>query len=434
MSVSRSEVAASAGVSDRIGALVAAGEALRARPIEDVLEVVAEACRRWREPGPDREDGEEALAAHYGVPRRSIAEILDTAFTTWTVQSLRDWITVELGDPAVLDGFVPLGGVHRRAFGPRLAVFLTARGVPTTPVADLVSALCVKSPTWLKPASGGDDLAKRFVRALSEIDPEVGDALVVEEWDKGSLDGDLVLASADVMVATGGAETMTAIQRKISLYTRLVLHGPRMSAAIVLKEALETDPDGVIEALARDTAFAGQMGCLSPVVAYVEAPPRELAGLVEPLHAACVQRWPCAPRSQTSLAERATFAEWRAWAGLEAASGQASWTGDVDSAWTVIARNGAALPEPLPIPRMLTLLPVRDVEDAVELLAHFPGAIATVGMAGPAGRVADLTGSLCAAGAERVCPIGSMQSPPAGWRRDGRMPLGDFVRWVDREE
>ncbi|HEY7600873.1 MAG TPA: acyl-CoA reductase, partial [Methylomirabilota bacterium] len=322
-------------VGERVRALVAAGEGLRARPLEEVLEVVAEACRLWRGPGPDREAGEVALAAHYGVPRPAIAEILDAGFGSWTVASLRDWVAGELGDPAVLDGFVPIGGAERLAFGPRLAVFLAARGVPTTPVADLVSALCVKSPAWLKPPTGADDLAQRFVRTLSEIDAGIAAALLVEGWGKGETDGELILGAADVLVATGGAETMLTLQRKVSPETRLVLHGPRTSAAIVLREALDADSGAVIAALARDTGFAGQMGCLSPVVAYVEASPRQVADLVEPLHAACVQRWPSAPRAQATLAERAAFAEWRSTAGVEAASERGSWRGDVDSAWTV---------------------------------------------------------------------------------------------------
>lgn len=431
MIVSGSKAAAPVDIHDRIRALTAAGESLRARPFQEVLEVVARACRRWREPGPEREAGEEALAAHYGVPRGPIAEILDTAFATWTAESLRDWVTGELGEPAVLDGFVPIGGVDRRAFGPRLAVFIAARGVPTTPVADLVSALCVKSPAWLKPPSGGDDLARRFVRTLSEIDPGVGDALLVEAWEEGSPDGDLVLASADLLVTTGGAETMTAIRRKIVPDTRLVLHGPRLSAAIVLREALDGDPDTVIEELARDTAFAGQMGCLSPVVAYVEAVSREAAELVQSLHGACVRRWPCAPRAQSSLAERAAFAEWRATMGLEAAGGRASWTGDVDSAWTVVARRRAGPVEPPPVPRMITLMPMKNADEAVDLLADGRGTIATVGVSGSAGRVVDLVRSLADAGVERICALGGMQSPPAAWRRDGRTTLGDLVRWVD---
>ncbi|MGH7550481.1 MAG: acyl-CoA reductase [Gemmatimonadota bacterium] len=419
------------GTAERVRTLVAAGEALRARPVGDVLEVVAEACRRWREPGPDRDAGEEALAAHYAVPRRSIAGILDSAFETWTFESLRDWIAAELGDPAVLDGFVSIGGTHRRAFGPRLAVFLAARGVPTTPVSDLVSTLCVKSPVWLKPPGGADDLAERFARTLADIDAAVGDAVVVEGWERGSREGDAILASADLVVTTGGADTVGAIQREVSADTRLILHGPRLSAAIVLREALGSEAVTTIDALARDTAFAGQMGCLSPVVAYVEASPPEVAELVEPLHRACSERWPCSPRGQTGIAERAAFAEWRGTAGLEAASGRLSWTGDIDSAWTIVTRRDVHPPDPPPVPRMLTLVPVEDATETLELFGRRRGTIATVGVAGAAGRVADLAEPLAAAGVERICPLESMQSPPASWRRDGRPTLADLVRWVD---
>jgi hypothetical protein len=433
VTVPGTESAIPAGGGDRIRDLVAAGEALRTRRLGDVLEVVAEACRRWRGPAPDREAGEETLAVRYGVPRRSIAEILDTAFSTWTVESLRDWVATELGDPAVLDGFVRLGGAHRRAFGPRLVAFLAARGVPTTPIADLLSALCVKSPSWLKPPGGGDDLAARFARTLTEIDAAIGQAVVVEGWERGSPEGEAVLASADVVVVTGGAETLASLQRDVSSSTRLVLHGPRMSAAIVLREALRFESGTTVRALARDTAFAGQMGCLSPLVAYVEATPLETAALVEPLHAACVERWPCPPREHAGIAERAAFAEWRATAGLEAAAGRLSWAGDADSAWTVVARRDAAPPEAPLVPRMLTLMPLEEAAEAVHLVARSRGTIATVGTVGPYDRVVDLAGALALAGVERVCPLGAMQSPPATWRRDGRATLVDLVHWAERE-
>ncbi len=433
MTMVGSEAAVSRSVRDRIRDLVAAGEALRSRPMKDVLEVVDEACRRWSEPGPDREAGEEALAAHYGVPRRSIAEILDTSFATWTFDNLLDWITVELGDPTALDGFVQLGGAYRRAFGPRLAVFLAARGVPTTPVADLVSALCVKSPAWLKPPGGGDDLAARFACTLSDVDPAIGAAVVVEEWERGSPEGDLILASADVAIVTGGAETLASMHRELSPETRLVLHGPRMSAAIVLREALASTRGTTIETLARDTAFAGQMGCLSPVVVYVEAPAAQTADLVQPIHAACVERWPCPPRERAGLGERAAFAEWRATAGLAAGAGQLTWVGDIDSPWTVVAQANPAPPEVPLVPRTLILMPLEDASEAVHLLSRAPATIATVGMAGFYERVAGLGEMLSPAGVERICPLGVMQSPLASWRRDGRATLGDLVRWADRE-
>lgn len=419
---------------DRVPGLVAAGEALRERPLAEILEVVAEACGRWHEPGPDRDAGEEALASHYGVPRPAITEILDAAFPTWTIQSLRDWIASELGDPAALDGFVPVAGIHRRALGPRLLVFLGARGVPTTPVADLVSALCVKSPAWLKPPSGGDDLAERFARTVADVDPAVGEAVAVARLERGSPESDAVLAAADTVVSTGGAATIATLRRDVSSETRLVLHGPRLSAAIVLREALVADAGSVIELLARDTAFAGQMGCLSPVVAYVEGPPAEVAELVEPLHAACARYWPCPPRGQAAIAERVAFAEWRATAGLEVAGRRLAWTGDVDSAWTVAMHHVILPPDPSPVPRMLTLMPVEEVSEVLEPLDRRRGLIATVGIGGPATRAAGVSESLAGAGVERICPLGRMQRPPAAWRRDGRPTLADLVRWADREE
>jgi hypothetical protein len=82
---------------------------------------------------------------------------------------------------------------------------------------------------------------------------------------------------------------------------------------------------------------------------------------------------------------------------------------------------------------MLTLNPLEDIVDAVDLLSARRGTIAAVGMSGPADRVTDLARSLAEVGVERICPLGRMQCPPAAWRRDGRTTLTDLVRWVDRE-
>ena len=36
-------------------------------------------------------------------------------------------------------------------------------------------------------------------------------------------------------------------------------------------------------------------------------------------------------------------------------------------------------------------------------------------------------------GVSRVCSLGTMQTPPLGWRHDGRPALADLVRWIDWE-
>lgn len=382
---------------------------------------------------PHRRDGEEALAAHWRVPAAAIAEVLDGAFGTWTRSALADWIELEIGALPVLEDFAPLGGVRRRAHGPRLLAVIAARGVPTTIVGDLLAGLLLKAPVWVKPASGADDLAARFADTVADCDPGLGAAIEVSSWRTGSETETAVLAAADTIVATGGTETIAAMRGEIAPDQRVILHGPRLSAAILTKEALAGAGDETIAALARDTAFAGQMGCLSPVVAYVEAAPRDVADLLGPVQAACAGRWPCPPRLEAPPAERAAYAEWQALAGVEAAAGVGGpWVGETGDAWSVQVR-GAAPPAPPAIPRLLILAPVERAETAAALCAERRGTIACVGIEGPPRRIAELARTLGAAGVERVTRLGRMQNPPVAWRRDGRPTLADLVRWVDWE-
>lgn len=420
----------------RVEALREAGARLAARPVRQVVSTLVEACSRWADPeDPDRRAGVDALAAHFEVPAVAIEPILDAAFPRWGESALLGWIESELGSPEVLDGFASIGGADRRARGPRLMVALAARGVPTTPVGDLLSGLLLKAPTWVKPATGADDLVARYAATLRTIDPEVGEAVETTGWRSGREEiGETVLSRADAVVATGGEETMAAMRGSVDPETRLVLHGPRLSAAIVCEEALERDRERVLAALADDVAFAGQLGCLSPVVAYFEAPVAVVNEVAEPLRSECEKRWPAPSRRRSPTRERSAWAEWTALAAVEAAAGTAGTiAGGADRAWTVQARVRASAPDPPPVPRALVIAPVESATEAVGLCTRRRGLLAAVGVAGAADRIADLAPKLAAAGVERICPLGRMQRPPLAWRRDGRTTLAELVRWVDLE-
>ncbi|HUP19553.1 MAG TPA: acyl-CoA reductase, partial [Gemmatimonadota bacterium] len=383
---------------------------------------------------PRRAAAEAGYARREGVPRAAAARVLDAAFGAWDEPALAGWIAGELGSLEALDRAVDVGGARRRAFGPGLAVFVSARGVPTTPVADLLSALCVKSAAWVKPATGATDLAAPFAATLAEVDPALAAAVEVAGWAPGSPEAAAVLGAADLVVATGGAETMAAIEDRLPDTARRVLHGPRLSAAVVLREALAAGREAAVAALADDAAFAGQAGCLSPVVAWVEATAAEAAGLAEEVAAACAERWPSPPRSRAPAAERAAWAEWVAVGEVEsAAAGSGRVAGGIDAPWTVRAAAVSRPPDPPPVPRALVLSPIGDAAEAAALCAARRGRVAAVGVAGPEERVEPLAAALAVAGVERVCPLGEMQRPPLAWRRDGRPTLADLVRWVDRE-
>ncbi|MGH7567287.1 MAG: hypothetical protein ACREK2_10700, partial [Gemmatimonadota bacterium] len=70
---------------ERCEALVHAGEALAARPVAEIVAVLAAACARWRDPSdPVRREGERALSDHHRVPGTAIAQVLDAGFGAWT--------------------------------------------------------------------------------------------------------------------------------------------------------------------------------------------------------------------------------------------------------------------------------------------------------------------------------------------------------------
>ncbi|HET9334725.1 MAG TPA: acyl-CoA reductase [Gemmatimonadota bacterium] len=421
----------------RCEALARAGEALVARPVADVIEVLASAVSRWADADyAPRRDAERALSAHHGVPSEAIARVLDAGFGAWSREALLGRVNVELGDARALDGFVEMGGAFRTALGPRLAVALASRGVPTTPVGELIDLLSVKSPVWLKPAAGADDLALRFAATVREIDPGIGAAIQVAGWPRGSAAGAVALAAADLVVATGRAETLAELGRQVRESTRLVLHGPRLSAAILTREALAGDPAACVAALADDVAFAGQVGCLSPVVAWVEGAGAGESGeaLARAVHGACEERWPARPRTEADAAERAAWAEWSARARVKRAGGAGGGVvGGAQSGWSVAWWPEPAPPSPPPAPRILYLSAVESADVAVRLCASARGMLSSVGIAGPPARVRDCSALLARAGVERIAPLGRMQRPPADWRRDGRATIADLVRWVDRE-
>lgn len=428
-----SEAADLAAARDRCAALLQAGAALRERSVAEVAAALDGAAARWRDPAdPARRAGERSLAARYRVPERVIATVLDAGFAAWTAERILARADLELGDARALDGFVERGGVRRRALGPRLAVALGSRGVPTTPVGDAIDLLTVKAAVWLKPATGADDLAARFAKTVGEVDPGVGAALEVSVEPAAHPAAEAALGAADLVMATGRAETLTALGARMGERARLVLHGPRLAAALVTREALAADRAGVVAALADDVAFAGQAGCLSPVVAWLEAAEDE--GLVEAVQVACEERWPAPPRREAGAGERAAWGEWSALADVERAAGAAGRTaGGAGTAWSVQWRVRAAPPDPPPAPRILVLATLARAEDAAELCARRRGLVAAVGIAAPPERTAALAPGLALAGVERVAPLGRLQRPPADWRRDGRPGLADLVRWVDWE-
>ena len=71
--------------------------------------------------------------------------------------------------------------------------------------------------------------------------------------------------------------------------------------------------------------------------------------------------------------------------------------------------------------------------DAIAQLAPHAAFLQTAGVAAAPGELFQLAEILGRAGVTRVCAIGAMTAPEAGWHHDGRFNLLDLVRMVEIE-
>jgi hypothetical protein len=73
------------------------------------------------------------------------------------------------------------------------------------------------------------------------------------------------------------------------------------------------------------------------------------------------------------------------------------------------------------------------LDDVLPLIAPHARFLQTVGIAAEPAELYRLADALGQAGVTRICALGAMTSPEAGWHHDGRFNLLDLVRMVEIE-
>ncbi len=186
---------------------------------------------------------------------------------------------------------------------------------------------------------------------------------------------------------------------------------------------------------AYDVTLFDQQGCLSPQLVYIEE-----GGVVTPqtfalLLARALEHWENSlPRgrvtTQESLAVRRVRdeAEWQALAGksvvLHASAAGTAWSVIYDADPTFV---------PSPLHRTVRVKPLPSLGQLDALLVSWRPYLEAVGLAVSPTRLLAVAELLGRAGVSRLCPLGTMQTPPLNWRHSGRPRLADLVRWVGVE-
>lgn len=415
--------------------LAARAQSLMHRPLRSLLASIDAVVARFLDPTSEEyQEAEAHLPEETGLSSEMIRHTLPLIFQVYRAERLEGLLRDELGNPTVLDTFVPVSGGFRKAYGPSLITQVLAGNLPGAGLDSMIFSLLVKSATLVKASSSVPLLPMLFARSLTHIDPDLGACLAVVTWPGGNAAlEDMAFSRADVVVASGSDDSLAALRPRV--HRQFIGYGHKVSFSVIAKEAL-SDAEGLAQRAAYDVVLFDQRGCLSPQLVYVEeggqVTPREFAALL----AQALEQWQhILPRGEVppgaSIAIRRVRdeAEWQALAGKEVVL----YTSPARTNWTVIYEANLAFVLS-PLHRTVWVKPLSSLSQLDSLLAPWQPHLEAVGVAAPSGKLLQIAELLGRVGVSRLCSIGTMQTPPLSWRHGGRPRIADFVRWVEREE
>lgn len=433
------------------------------RRTQELVELVAFAAERWMQPESGfRRIALDQGAAETGFSPATLGRGLDTLFKQLTVENLQALLLQDLGDAQRLDGFAaPVGELRQGrlalARGPEMLVHVAAGNLPNSALFSLVLGILTRSAQFMKLARSGNLIPRLFAHSLADLEPKLGSCLELAVWSGGheSLEAAL-FHEADCVTAQGSDETLQSIAPRLRHGCRWIPHGHRLSFGFIGSDQLSSyQAPRLAHRAAADITAWNQLGCLSPHVFYVEDRGSVSAeGFAEFLAVALAEREAAEPRGPlpveiaAEIAGRRSLHELRQahhrvtreeaktvprGAFFEApAAGTRVWASTESTAWTVVFEEDPRFRTSC-LNRFVYVKPCRGLEDMLRHAEVVRGQVSTLGTAVGENRLAEMVPVLAQWGITRICPLGRMQEPPAGWRHDGRPTLGDFVTWTDWE-
>lgn len=227
----------------------------------------------------------------------------------------------------------------------------------------------------------------------------------------------------EVAVIYGGGETIAHFREWLSPQSRIIEHGPKISAAFVFEMR-----EGLEEQLAEDILRYGQRGCLSVQSVYVAG---DAEGFCERLSLALEEQRPPTSSGQAviaaTLSEAGAIRNARELARFQIANGAKMklWESEGSVEWTVLLDHASSLLRTGPTGGFVRVMPMPDVlnrETLGDEVAFLSTAVVEPISAWD--RLETLS-------PPRICAAGQAQEPGIFWHPDGEMPLAGLVRWRD---
>ncbi len=426
--------------------LVAQEQYLSRQSTEAILKIIDAAVARWLKPDdPMRKTAETVLPSITGLSPEMVRLGLTRMLEGYRKKTLYRILDEELGDIRLLDAFQPTKEDPARlirAMGPRITTNVLSGNIPGLGAADMIATLLVKSACLCKVSSYEPLFTTLFAQTLVQIEPRLAHCLAVLGWPGGKPESKSLEAVAfsrsELVIATGSDEAVSAVRLAAADHqpasARFIGYGHRISLGLIGREALD-DIKSIARNAALDVVMYDQQGCLSPHLFYVETGgahfPRQFAKALG-LELARLEKE--LPRGPVDTPTAARLHQIRSVAEIKQADGEEVivFGSETGTLWTVIYETDPAFVLS-PLYRTVRVKPINDLLQIIPLLEYWRPYLQAAGIAVSETRHLTLAEALGRAGVNRICPIGRMQQPPAGWPQDGRRFIADRVRWVELE-
>ncbi|MAQ18469.1 MAG: hypothetical protein CMN30_27170 [Sandaracinus sp.] len=283
-----------------------------------------------------------------------------------------------------------------------LAAVVLAGNVFTAALRAVATPLLFGVPTLVKAASRGDEVLRAFAEAL---EPPLRDALAVVTFPRDDARAAALLGSAEVVHVHGNDESVRRMRDLASPGALVLPHGHGVGVALVFPDGLTYDErQAAMDSLAADVAAYDGRGCLSPLRVHVVGSATRAIECADRLHHALGRLERDLPRGPLPEAIAGRQMQWR---GLAAATG----TLFEGPAHAVAVEEDAPLPF-APGYRNVSVHAVGDEAAFLAAVRPLGAHLKCVGVAGE--KLGAIASALDHAPAlvPRVCPLGTMQTPP----------------------
>ena len=336
----------------------------------------------------------------------------------------------ELGRDSLNGGWREEGRARLRTFPLGTVGHWPAGNIEIQPVLSMSCALLGGNGCLVRVPSGLVDATRKLMEKLRTV---VGAGAVMERIALISFDHsredlhETMAQNVDGAMIWGGAEAVSHVRAlPFPHWTRVAVFGPRLSVAAMDAAVWSerTERPSWCRRLARDVWQFEQQACSSPQVLFLERGSNgDVGQFVEELKRAFEEENRAHPRREIHPALTSAICLARAAWLLDDVSRQAWFPPSPD--WTILLGSGADIPKPTQ-GRTLNVLVVDDLLDAI---SRFDGAVQTLGLAIGDGRKEELVAQAAGCrGVDRIVKLGRMHVFGSPW--DGVDLIRPMVRIV----